>query len=151
MAGYSGRCSLAMAYLVVSDAYGKASEKDYNQEGDSASLIAQIVNGDPYANGTKRWTIPFWAKAHPTPIVTPVEPVAPPKRPAHRPAGDREKMLAKIRRYFELRAFESDGKVYYHVDDLAERFGLKRRTMQTYLRDLKVERHQDPGPGGRAC
>lgn len=64
-------------------------------------------------------------------------------------------MLAKIRRYFELRAFECDDrKVYYQIGDLASAFGIAPRTMQTYLKaiignDSGVERKQEPGPGGR--
>ena len=156
-AGYSERCARAMALWMAAKTYGKASDKDYNQELDGYALITKCLTEAPKDNGG-RWRAPFWAKAHPTPprIELPTTPQPAPRRPAHRPAGDHAKMLRKIRRYFELRAFECDDrKVYYNVADTAAAFGMKPRTFQAYLQEIigngsEIQRGQDPGPGGRA-
>ena len=145
----------------ASDSFGKALTKNYNPERDGASLIAQIIHGDSYgpkdANGQHkyRWLVPHWAKAHPTPIVAPAPvvavPVAPVALAAHRPAGDRARMLKKIRRYLELQSFDTEGKIYYSASDMADMFGVARRTMQSYLAEIpEIQRGQDGGPGGRA-
>ena len=138
----------------AAESFGKASDKDYNAERDGASLIGQIIHGDPYGpNDTRQWKRPHWAEAHPTPpaAVAAPEPSVRPTRPAHRPAGDRDKMRRKIRRYIELRAFETDGKLYYSASDLADAFGIAKRTMQTYLAEIpEITRGQDGGSGGRA-
>lgn len=140
----------------TAESFGKALDKDYSQTRDGASLIAQIIHGDRYGpkDAPRQWRVPHWAKSHPTPPSNAPAPAAEPapRRPPHRPVGDHAKMLRKIRRYIELRAFESDDrKVYYHVDDLAAAFGIARRTMQAYLSEIpEIRRGQDPGPGGRA-
>lgn len=145
-ASFAERCALVMAYWVASDSYGKASEKDYNQEKDGYSLIAQIVNGDPYGppDNPRRWTIPFWAKSHPTPPPAAPEPVpaAAPARPAHRPKGDAQKHLQTFRRV--LAAIEPDdfGRRVYTLEYLAERMAAAKspaapRTIQAYLKMLR--------------
>ena len=73
-----------MAYWMAAGSYGKASDRDYNQEKDGCSLIAQIVHGDMKKNG-KPWIPPFWVKGR-TKIDNVnlcLEPEPAPPRPAH--------------------------------------------------------------------
>jgi hypothetical protein len=156
-ASFMVRCANVMAYWMVAKSYGKASDKDYNQEKDGNSLIAQIVHGDMRDTG-KPWTQPFWTKGNANQIAPAAapEPLPKPSRPAHRPAGDQEKQIARLKRLLERRAFDGYGKLYYCTDDLAEYLNVSRRCAQNYLHILasggapQIERGQDAGPGGRA-
>jgi len=144
-----------MAYWMAAGSYGKATDRDYNQEKDGCSLIAQIVHGDMKKNG-KPWIAPFWVKGRASvPLVQIAEPA--PRKPAHRPVGDQEKQIARLKRLLERRAFDSyDDRLYYNTDDLAEYLGVTRRSVQNYLSALacgdcpQIERGQDGGRGGRA-
>lgn len=132
-----------MAYWMASDSYGKASDKDYNQEKDGCSLAAQIVHEDTKLNG-KRWICPFWAKGSTTiaPAAAPkVEPEIV-KQPAHRPKGDQEKHLATFRRVLEAIEPDDWGRRVYTLDCLADKMTAARcpakpRTIQAYLRTLR--------------
>lgn len=138
--GFVERCTAVMTYAMASDAYGKADEKGYSPEKDAASLIAQIVNGDPYRDN-RRWIIPFWAKSHATAAPAPQpEPEAP--RPAHRPAGDRNKHLVTFRRVLEAIEPDDFGRRTYTLEQLADKMKRARctvapRTIQSYLKTLR--------------
>ena len=153
-AGFLELCQRSYMLWRTADSFGKALEKDYTAERDGASLLAQIIHGDPYEGGDRKWAIPFWAKAHPTPAPQP-EPTPTPARPAHRPAGDQDKQIAKLKRTLERWQFDSADKIYYYVDDLAQLLKVERRAAQNYLHILEkeqkvIERGQDRGRGGRA-
>ncbi len=152
-AGYSERCALAYAYWMAADSYGKAADKDYTQEKDGRALLAAILHEDRKLNGGQ-WRAPFWAKAHPTPAPQAEPEPTPAARAAHRPVGDRDKQISKLKRILERWQFESAERIYYYVDDLADLLGVKRRAAQTYLAALEdadlIERGQDRGRGGRA-
>jgi hypothetical protein len=129
-----------MAYAMASDVYGKADDKGYNPEKDAASLIAQIVNGDPYGDGL-RWITPFWAKSHATTAPAPLPALEAP-RPAHRPAGDRTKHLVTFRRVLESIQPDDFGRRTYTLDYLADKMKIARcavapRTIQSYLKTLR--------------
>lgn len=153
--GYADRCAAAYDYWLAADSYGKAADKDYTQEKDGQALVAFILHEDRKLKGGQ-WRAPFWAKAHPTPTPQPeLEPTpAPAPRAAHRPAGDRDKQIRKLKRILERWQFESAERIYYYVDDLAELLHVKRRAAQNYLEalatDNQIERGQDRGRGGRA-
>ena len=154
-ANYAEKCALAYAYWLAADSYGKAADKDYNQQKDGCALLAAILHEDRKLSGGN-WRAPFWAKAHPTPTPQPeIEATpAPTPRAAHRPAGDRDKQIGKLKRILERWQFESAERIYYYVDDLAELLHVKRRAAQNYLEaladDNQIERGQDRGRGGRA-
>jgi hypothetical protein len=118
--GYSGCCAAAYDYWTAAGSYGKGDDKDYNQERDGYALIAKIVNGDPKQSGG-HWKIPFWAGAHPTlPPAAEPEP-EPPRKRAHRPKGDREKNLARVKRDIRRKLDDCpSGRIYYYVADLAD-------------------------------
>ena len=154
-ASYSEKCALAYAYWLAADSYGKAADKDYNQQKDGCALLAAILHEDRKLKGGN-WRAPLWAKAHPTPTPQPeLEPTpAPAPRAAHRPAGDRDKQIGKLKRILERWQFESAERIYYYVGDLAELLKVERRAAQNYLKalqdDNQIERGQDRGRGGRA-
>ena len=153
-AGYAERCALAYAYWLAADSYGKAADKDYNQQKDGCALLAAILHEDRKLNGGN-WRAPFWAKAHPTPAAHPELEAAPAPRPAHRPAGDKGKQIAKLKRILQKLQFENAERIYYYIDDLAGLLNVKsRRAVQNYLAalaaDNQIERGQDRGRGGRA-
>jgi hypothetical protein len=130
-----------MAYWMAAESYGKASDRDYNQEKDGCSLIAQIVHGDIKKNG-KPWIAPFWVKGKTVDNVNGSEPEPPPARPAHRPVGDREKHLATFRRVLESIVPDDFGRrtytLGYLVDKMkAARCPAKSRTIQSYLKKLR--------------
>jgi hypothetical protein len=142
-APFTVRCANVMAYWMASDVYGKAGEKGYSPEKDAASLIAQIVNGDPYGaqEDGRRWVTPFWAKSHATaaPASAPA-PTAPMR--AHRPAGDRDKHLATFRRVLEAIEPDAFGRRTYTLEYLADKMKAARcaaapRTIQSYLKTLR--------------
>jgi len=154
-AGFTTRCANVKAYWMAADSFGKASEKGYNQEKDGDSLIAQIVSGDPYGDD-RRWTTPFWAKSHATatPAAAP-EKAAP--RPAHRPAGDREKHLATFRRVLGSIEPDAFGRRTYTLAYLVDRMKAARcaaapRTIQSYLKALRdageITAHDQIGGNG---
>jgi hypothetical protein len=130
-----------MAYWMAADSYGKASDRDYNQEKDGCSLIAQIVHGDMKKNG-KPWICPSWvtgntATSAPAPLPAPEAP-----RPAHRPVGDKEKHLATFRRVLEAIEPDDFGRRTYTLAYLADKMKIARcavapRTIQSYLYDLR--------------
>ena len=150
---YTDRCALAYTYWLAADSYGKAADKDYNQQKDGCALLAAILHEDRKLNGGQ-WRAPFWAKAHPTPAAQSEPEPAPAPRAAHRPAGDKEKQIAKLKRILERWQFESAERIYYYVDDLAELLKVERRAAQNYLAALEeaelIKRGQDRGRGGRA-
>lgn len=139
--------------------YGKAGE-GYNQDKDGDALLTQILYQDEMTFGG-RWQAPAWMRAWlglqiggSAPATPESEPATAP-RPAHRPKGDQEKQLRKLHRYLELRAFESDDRIYYFVDDIADHLRVSHRTAQNYLHILERngEIERDPhrsGQGGRA-
>ncbi|HEU5103630.1 MAG TPA: hypothetical protein VFU22_31655 [Roseiflexaceae bacterium] len=138
--GFVERCAAVMAYAMAADAYGKAGEKGYHQEKDTASLIAQIVNEDHYGDG-RQWKAPFWTKSQIAGAPDP-EPDPEPKRAAHRPKGDQEKHLATFRRVLEAIEPDELGRRRYTLDYLAERMTaahcpVKPRTIQAYLKTLR--------------
>lgn len=140
--GFVERCTAVMAYAMASAAYGKAGDKGYTVEKDAASLIAQIVNGDPYGDGQRR-TIPFWAKSHATAAPAP-QPAPEAPRPAHRPAGDRAKHLMTFRRILEAIEPDDFGRRTYTLEQLADKMKIARcavapRTIQNYLHDLRED------------
>lgn len=130
-----------MAYWMAAKSYGKASDRDYNQVKDGCSLIAQIVHGDMKKNG-KPWIRPSWVSGStitsaPAPIPAPE-----PARPAHRPAGDREKHLATFRRVLEAIEPDDFGRRTYTLEYLADKMKIARcavapRTIQSYLKALR--------------
>lgn len=140
-ASFHTRCANVMAYWMAAKSFGKADDKDYSQEKDGWSLIAQIVNQDSYGDG-KRWACPSWvdgttATAAPAPTPAPVAP-----RPAHRPAGDRSKHLAAFRRVLEAIQPDTFGRRTYTLDYLADKMKAARckvgtRTIQSYLHELR--------------
>jgi hypothetical protein len=156
-ASYTDKCRAAMAVWMPLDSFGKASDKNYDQEGDGYALLAKVLGGATKLSGDC-FKIPFWAKSHPTPAANlhnNVKEVPTPTRPAHRPVGDQEKQLRKLRRRLEQWQFESAERIYYYVDDLADYLKVSRRTAQSYLQILETEekaiaRGQDGGRGGRA-
>ena len=150
---YSERCTLAYAYWLAADSYGKAADKDYNQQKDGYALLAAILHEDRKLKGGN-WRAPFWATTHPTPAPQPEPEPIQARRAAHRPPGDKEKQIRKLKRILERWQFESAERIYYNVDDLAELLGVKRRAVQNYLAILEergqIQRGQDRGRGGRA-
>lgn len=134
------KCPTVMAYWMTADSFGKAGEKDYNQEKDGYSLIAQIVNGDALDNG-KRWTCPFWAKsqspAAPNPVPDPMPPAQPEPRAAHRPSSQ-PKRLGRLRRALEGITPDDWGRRIYFLDELAGRLKVPRRTLQADLAALRT-------------
>lgn len=139
-APFTVRCANVKAYWMAADSFGKAGDKGYNQDKDGDSLIAQIVNGDSYGDG-RRWIVPFWAKSQatsaPAPLPTPETP-----RPAHRPAGDRNKHLVTFRRVLEAIEPDDFGRRTYTLAYLADRMKIARcacapRTIQGYLKTLR--------------
>lgn len=138
--GFLDKCKAVMAYAIASDAYGKAGEEGYTFEKDAASLIAQIVNEDPYGAGLQ-WTAPFWAKGNATSAPAPLPaPEAP--RPAHRPAGDRSRHLVTFRRVLESIEPDAFGRRSYTLASLADKMKIARcavapRTIQSYLQTLR--------------
>lgn len=140
-APFHTRCANVMAYWTAAKSFGKADDKDYSQEKDGWSLIAQIVNQDPYGEG-KRWACPSWvdgttATAAPAPQPAPEAP-----RPAHRPAGDRAKHLVTFRRVLEAIEPDDFGRRPYTLAYLEERMKIahcpaRPRTIQSYLKRLR--------------
>lgn len=140
-ASFHTRCANVMAYWMAAKSFGKANDTDYSQEKDGWSLIAQIVNQDPYGEG-KRWACPSWvdsttATAAPAPQPAPAAP-----RAAHRPAGDRTKHLATFRRVLEAIQPDDFGRRTYTLEQLADKMKIARckvgtRTIQSYLHDLR--------------
>ena len=149
-ASYSEKCALAYAYWLAADSYGKAADKDYNQQKDGCALLAAILHEDRMQNGGQ-WRAPLWAKVHPTLKLQPEPEAAPAPRAAHRPIGSQARQIQRLRHRIELLAFESSEKVYYNVDDWAEYLGVTRRSVQNYLAAIPgIERGQEGGRGGRA-
>jgi hypothetical protein len=145
-------CANVKAYWMAADSFGKAGEKGYCQDKDGDSLIAQIVNQDPYgpADNPRYWKCPSWVPGN---IATTAPAPAPEKaapRPAHRPAGDRAKHLVTFRRV--LAAIEPDdfGRRTYTLAYLVDRMKAARctvapRTIQSYLKTLRGDPEKNDG------
>jgi hypothetical protein len=136
-ASFTTRCANVMAYWMAAKSFGKADDTDYSQEKDGWSLIAQIVNQDPYGEG-QHWKCPSWVDS----TTATAAPATPPARAAHRPAGDRNKHLVTFRRVLEAIEPDDFGRRTYTLEQLAERMKIARcavapRTIQNYLRDLR--------------
>ena len=152
---YSERCALAYAYWLAADSYGKAADKDYNQQKDGCALLAAILHEDCKLSGGN-WRAPFWAKAHPTPTTQPEPEPTPARRAPGRPAGPREKQIERLKHILARRWNDDPEYFYYFNEDLdnwAARCGVKRRAIQNYLKalelDNQIKREQEGGPGGR--
>lgn len=143
--GFNERCRTVMAYWMVAGSYGKADERDYNQEKDGCALLAAIIHGDTMKSGGK-WQPPYWA-ANRTPDSTSVEksPIgenAAPSRPAHRPVGDKEKHVAACLRILKNIVPDEHGQRTYSLAYLVEKMAAARcpaktRTIQNYLMILR--------------
>jgi hypothetical protein len=158
-APFTVRCANVKAYWMAADSFGKAGEKGYNQDKDADSLIAQIVNEDPFGpkEDGRHWKCPSWVPGNTATSAPAAPPVPEAPRPAHRPAGDRAKQIARFKRLLKHRwEDETTGRFYYFVDDLddwAARCGVSRRSIQSYLTEIEageqIERGQEGGRGGR--
>lgn len=152
------RCAMVAAMAIGTGANGKEQDQDYRVERDTAAIIAKIIHGDrfetPNKDGTYRhWTTPAWVNGAKLPPAPPPEPT---KRAAHRPAGDKDKQIARFKRIL-ARRWEDDptGKFFYFADDLDDwgaRLGVKRRAIQGYLTQLEaqgqIRRGQESGRAG---
>ncbi len=140
-ASFHTRCANVMAYWVAAKSFGKADDRDYSQEKDGWSLIAQIVNQDPYGEG-KRWACPSWVDSTTATTAPAPQPAPEAPRPAHRPAGDRTKHLTAFRRVLEAIQPDDFGRRTYTLERLADKMKAARckvrtRTIQSYLHDLR--------------
>lgn len=151
------RCQMVAAMAIAVGAGGKEDERTYNIERDTPVLIAKILDGAPMApraDGTiPRWVIPKWYSGEP--IAPAPAPAAPAPRPAHRPIGDRAKMVKRLEKLIRRWLDDNpDGRIFYYVADIADDLGCSPRSAQNYLRDLelanKIKRGQRGGAGGRA-
>lgn len=152
-----GRCKVVAAMAIGTGAGGKEQDSDYSIERDTAVLIAKIVNGDAMverSDGTiPHWITPRWVNGY---VVTTSEPEPEPvKRPAHRPTGDRAKMVKRLEKLIRRWLEDSpSGRIYYYAADLADDLGCSPRSVTNYLADLadagKIKRGQLGGAGGRA-
>lgn len=138
------RCRTVMAYWMAAKSYGKADDKDYNQEKDGCALLAAIIHGDTMKSG-KAWIPPYWAGSRTTSepaVETDKGSQATITRPAHRPVGDHAKHLATFRRVLESIVPDDFGRRTYTLAYLAERMKAahcpaKPRTIQSYLKELR--------------
>lgn len=148
-ADFFEKCRTVKGYWMAADSFGKALDKDYSQEKDGDSLIAQIVHEDPLQNGGK-WTCPFWAKGNQVGNISylkttdnNVNNCLP--RPAHRPVGDKAKHLATFRRVLEAIEPDDFGRRVYTLEYLAEKMKMAKlsispRTIQSYLWQLRKDK-----------
>jgi hypothetical protein len=162
------RCKWVAALAIEEGANGKEKDKDYQIVRDTAALIAKILHGDPMnprTDGTiPEWIIPKWFTSEPRPapaappVAPPVAPHAPAHtQPAHRPPGDKAKKIRQLEKLIRRQMLDdsgADGRIYYHVPDLADDLQCKPRSVSNYLQALeqagKIKRGQIPGRGGRA-
>jgi hypothetical protein len=114
----------------------KAGDHGYNVEKDTAAIISRIQHGDPRADGTGFFRIPFWAK-----------PYTPPIRPRGRPHGRARLQLDALRGFF-LRHAEGDRVEYLRmrtgprpltVAAIAHHLRISTRTVQRYLHQLRLQ------------
>jgi hypothetical protein len=125
----------------------KATDRDYDVRKDTAAIIAKILHGDAYANGTGHFKIPYWAQAY-RPVV---------RTKKGRPVGDRDKALGRLRRLLNRHAtglrVEEIGGQKLTIDLLARKLGVEARSVQRYLSSLEANgeiiRDKVDGRGGR--
>jgi hypothetical protein len=124
-----------IAALAIQDS-PKATQKGYDVAKDTAAIIGRILHGDPRADGSAFFRIPFWTK-----------PYTPPVRPRGRPRGRVRDQLDALRRF--LRNHAEGGRVEYlrtrtglrslTVAVIAQQLHVSHRTAQRYLHQLRQQ------------
>lgn len=115
------------------EAGGKAREKTYRLAKDTAVLIGKVATGAP-RDGGGSFTIPFWARAgdQAAPALEPA-----PARPPGRPAGDKARMLTRLRRVLARLEPDAFGRLVFTLAELQTALGRSRRSVQGYLAALE--------------
>jgi hypothetical protein len=138
--GIPDRCRTVAALAIHVGAAGKERERTYKIVQDTAVLIARILHGDAFLNAPElHFAVPRWASADqlPPPPAATTRAQAAPRTPG-RLATDRQRQIKRLLRTLRQTAPDAFGRRHIQINDLATELRVSRRTLQTYLAELRT-------------